>query len=110
MSFIIVLLIIITILQVILCKFSLWWIIALISRLLFCSRLIGATIKIKKLAIAEGIAFAAMLLFNWMFKGENGMPWIKLVAFLLFSLISVGLEYLDDILYVYVVEDLKEDD
>lgn len=110
MSPIIIILIIDTIAQVVFCHFSLWWIISLIARIAFCSRIIGATIKVKKLAIAEGIAFAAMFLFNWLFKGDNPMPWVKILLYFVFTAVAIGLEYLDDILYVYVIEDMEDND
>lgn len=104
MNVIIALIIIITILQLILCHFNLWWIIALICRILFCCRILGATFKVKNIAIGEGVAFASMLLFNMLFAGEN-FPWLRILLFALHSLICVGLMYLDSILYVYVVDD-----
>ena len=107
MNAIIVILIIDTVAQLLLCKFSLWWIISLACRLLFCCRIIGATFKVKRLAIGEAIAFGSMLLFNMLFA-KDGMPWLRIGLYLLFSLIAVGLEYLDDILYVYVIEDEED--
>jgi hypothetical protein len=107
MNAIIVLLIIDTIIQLITCHFTLWWLISFVCRLLFCCRIVGATFKVKKLAIGELVAFGCMLLFNMLFA-KNGIPWIRLILTLLFSAIAVGLEYLDDLMYVYVIED--EDD
>ena len=104
MSWIIILLIIDTVLQLILCHFSLWWIIALIVRLLFCLRIVGATLKVKNLAIGEIVAFACMLLFNMLFA-KNALPILRLLMFAFFSGISCLLMFLDDILYVYVTED-----
>ena len=109
MSVIIALIIIDTILQVIVCHFSLWWLVCLICRILFICRAVGVTFRIKKLAIGEAVAFGAMLLFN-MFFASNGIHWGKIIFFLLFSIIAVGLEFLDDILYVYVIEDADEDE
>ncbi len=108
MSVIIALIIIDTIAQVIVCHFSLWWFIALVARILFCARIVGATFKVKKLAIAEGVAFGCMFLWNMLFSGDS-FPWQKLIFFFIFSLLAVGLEYLDDLLYVYVIEDLEDD-
>ena len=107
MNAIIVIMLFVTIAQGIVCHFSLWYFIAIICRLLFCCRIIGATFKVRKLAIGEGIAFVAMFLWNMLFS-SNGFPWLKIMFFLLFSLISVGLMILDDILYVYVIEDDDE--
>lgn len=107
MNTIIVLLIFTTLAQLAVCRISLWWFIALICRLLFCCRIIGATFKVRKLAIGEGVAFIAMVLWNMLFS-RGGFPWLKILLFLLFSLVSVGLMLLDDILYVYVIEDDDE--
>jgi len=104
MNAIIVLLIIDTVLQILVCKFSLWWLLSVLCRLLFCCRIIGATFAVKKLAIGEAVIFCSMLLFNVLFSGD-GMPWLKLFSYLAFSGIAIILEYLDDILYVYVIED-----
>lgn len=108
MNAIIVFLIIDTVAQLFFCRFSLWWLIALICRILFGLRIIGVTIKVKKLAIAEGVVFCTMFLFKSLFH-RGGMQWLRILVYLLFTLIAVGLEYLDDLLYVYVIEDLEED-
>lgn len=108
MNIIIVLLIIDTVLQLIFCKFSLWWLISLICRLLFCCRIIGATLKVKSLSIGEIVAFSSMFLFNMLFS-KDGMPWGRIGLNLLFSLVAMLLMYLDDLMYVYVIEDEEED-
>lgn len=107
MNVIIFSILVVTVLQLIICHFSLWWLIVLICRLLFMCRIIGATFKVKNLAIGEGVAIAAMLIFDMLFS--KGMPWLRILFFILFSLISVGLMFLDDILYVYTIEDVDED-
>ena len=107
MNIIIALLIVATVAQAVVCHVTLWWFIALICRLLFCCRIIGATFKVKKLAIGEGVAFGAMVVWNMLFSGD-GMPWLRILLFLLFSLVSVDLMILNDILYVYVIEDDDE--
>ena len=104
MNAIIVILIIDTIIQLLACKFSLWWLISLICRLLFCCRIVGATFKVKSLSIGEIVAFCSMFLFNMLFA-KNGMPWLRILLNLLFSGIAIILMYLDDLLYVYVIED-----
>lgn len=108
MSAIILLVIIATIAQVVLCHFSLWWIIAVICRVAFCMRVIGALFKVKSLAIGEGVAVALMFVYNMVaHKGE--LPWGRMGIFLLISLIVVGLEFLDTYMYVYDIEDYEED-
>ena len=108
MNIIIALICIDTIVQLFVCHFSLWWIIAFVCRLLFCCRIIGATFKVKNLAIGECVAFAAMLIFNMLFHNE-GLPWVRLLLFALFSALSIGLMFLDDALYVYIVKDVEDD-
>lgn len=104
MNAIIGILIIDTVIQLIVCKFSLWWLISLVCRLLFCCRILGATIKVKKLSIGEIVSFGSMFLFNMLFA-KDGMPWLRIGLHLLFSCIAIVLMYLDDLLYVYVIED-----
>lgn len=107
MTVIIALLIADTIMQLVFCHISLWWLISLVCRILFCCRVIGATFQAKKLAIGEGVALACMLLFYIMFS-KNGVPWLRLILNILFTGISVVLMYLDDLLYVYVIEDVDD--
>lgn len=96
-----------TVLQLFVCKFSLWWIISVIARVLFSLRIIGATFQVKKLCIVEGVAVACAVLFNMIFKSDN-VPWIRLLILAAFSLLNAFLMFLDDILYVYVIEDDEE--
>ncbi len=107
MNIIIFFILVFTVIQLIVCHFSLWWLIGLVCRILFSARIIGATFKQQPLTIAEGIGIAAMFLFHIMFKGD-AIPWGRDLLFVLFSLLCIGLEYLDSLLYVYTVED--EDD
>lgn len=108
MSVIIVLVIIDTIIQLLVCHLSLWWFISLICRIAFCMRIIGATFKIKSMAIGEGVAFALMVLFYAVFK-KGSIPWVTIGLYLLMSLIALGLEALDNFMYVYDVEDYEDD-
>lgn len=107
MNVIIALLLVDTVVQLIVCHFSLWWFIALICRALFCCRMLGATFKVKKLAIGEGVAFGIMVVWLLLFH-SSAIPWLRILFNALFALIAVGLEILDDILYVYVIEDYTE--
>lgn len=104
MNVFIAIILVVTVLQFIVCKLSLWWLICLIARALFCLRIIGATFNVKKLCITEGVSCACMLLFHMVFsKGE--IPWVKILLFALFCVFSCVMMFLDDILYVYVVEE-----
>ena len=107
MNAIIISTIVLTLAQMIICKFSLWWLIALVARFLFCLRIIGATFKVKHLAIVEGVALALCLLYNMLFK-KGAVPWLRIGLFTAISLICVGLMFLDDLLYVYVIEDEED--
>lgn len=109
MSVIIVLIIIDTIAQFFVCGFSFWWIMCLISRLLFCCRAIGAIFKVKTLCKIEVVAIGINWLFHVVFKGD-GFPWMKFLLFILFVIIAVFLMFLDEWLYVYDVEDVDDDD
>lgn len=108
MSILLTILLVDTLLQLKFCHFSLWWLILFICRSLFALRIMGVTVKVKKLAIGEIVAFSSMLLFNLLFH-KDGVPWLRIFLFLFFSLIAVGLEYLDDLLYVYVIEDVDDE-
>ena len=107
MNAIIISIIVLTLAQVIICHFSLWWFIALIARIMFSLRIIGATFKVKHLAIVEGVALAICLLYNTLFK-KGAVPWLRIGLFAVISLICVGLMFLDDLLYVYVIEDEED--
>lgn len=108
MSVIIVLIWVLSIIQLIACHFSLWWIIAIICRIAFCLRLIGAIFKTKSFAIGEGVAFVIMVLFYALFK-KGAIPWIRIGVYALITLSVLGLELLDSFLYVYTVEDDDEE-
>lgn len=108
MSVIIVLIWILSIIQVVACHFSLWWIIAMICRFMFCLRMIGAIFKMRSFAIGEGVAFAIMFLFYALFK-KDAIPWIRIGVYALITLSVLGLELLDSFLYVYTIEDDEDE-
>lgn len=109
MTAIIAFILIDTVIQLFVCKFSLWFLLSVIARLLFSCRAIGATFKVKTLAIVEIVAIACMWLWHIVFKGD-GFPWLKFGLFILFNAISCFLMYVDEIFYVYVIEDVEDDD
>ena len=108
MLILIILMLLITVIQLFVCHFSLWWLIVVVDRLLFSLRIVGATFKVRTLNICEGVAFCAMLIFNMIFSKE-GLPWLRLGVFLLLSAISCAIMIFDDMFYVYTVEDDDED-
>lgn len=104
MNVIIALIIVSTIIELLVCKLSLWWIIALVARGLFCLRIVGATFKVKALSITEVAALAGLILFEMIFhKGE--IHWWRILFFVLFTVFNCLMMWLDDLLYVYVIED-----
>ena len=108
MNAIIILILVVTVLQLVVCKFSLWWLIAFICRMLFTLRIVGATFKVKTLAIGEAIAFASMLLWNMLFHKGN-VPWGHLGLFALLSGLVCFLMFIDELFYVYIIEDDDDD-
>lgn len=98
---------IITVVELFVCHFHLWWILALIARLLFCLRLVGATFKIKRLIVTEGVACACMLVWNMLFA-KGHMPWLRLLLFFGFAVISAIVMVVDDMLATYVTRDLED--
>ena len=97
-----------TVIELFVCHFTLWWFLALIARLLYSLRVIGATFKVKRLAITEAISFACMLLWNMLFSKDN-MPWARLLMFLVFGIISCLTMLIDDFYFVHVTMDAQEE-
>lgn len=98
---------VITVVELFVCHFHLWWVLALIARLLFCLRLVGATFKIKRLIVTEGVAWACMLVWNMLFAKGN-MPWLRILLFLGFAVISTIVMIVDDMLATYVTRDAED--
>lgn len=109
MNMIMFLIIALSVGQLLVCKFTLYWIIAVICRIIFMARVIGAQVKLRNLAIGEVVAFVLMVLVNMLFNKDN-VPWLRILEYLAFSLVTVGLEALDGLLYVYLVEDEEPDE
>lgn len=70
---------------------------------MFMSRLIGATIKVKSLCISEGFAAGVIVLLNILSK--NGFDIPLLLLHLGMSALICLLMVIDDVFYLYVVED-----
>lgn len=107
MSVLIILIILISILQLILCKFSLWFIIGVICRLLFSMRCMGIIFKARPLMIGEGVSVGLMVLFYMLFK-KDAFPWIRCLEYAGTTILVILFEVIDGLLYVYEVVD--EDD
>lgn len=104
MTVIIFLIISLTIAELFVCHVTLWWFVALICRTLFCLRAIGTTFKVKKLAIGEGIGLSLMLIWRLIFKGDT-FPWVNFLLILGFTALVLLLEFVDELFYVYTIED-----
>lgn len=107
MSAIIVLILLDTIGELIFCKFSLWFIISAICRVLFCLRCFGIIFKTKPIFVGEAIALGCMIVW-YLVARKDAIPWLNILLTLLFTGIAVGLEWLDGLLYVYEVLDEDE--
>lgn len=108
MSIFIIIIGILTLVQLFVAKFSLWWILCLVSRILFSTRIIGTQVKFKTLCIIEGLSLGCFLLWNFVFK----VPvegWLRLLGSLVITIIVLAVMFIDNILYVYVVEDAEEE-
>ncbi len=104
MNAIIILLIIDTIVQFVVCHFSLFWIIALVGRFLFSLRIVGATFKVHKLCIVEGVSLVSVLLWH-MIVHKGAIPWVNILLYALFSFIACALMFIDNAFYVYYTDD-----
>lgn len=114
MSWVFISIIIFTIIQLVACHGLKWlflaFLITLIARILFLGRLIGATVKVKSLAIAE--AFSAGMLFLFNLLSKSATDWPKLLGYIVISAICCLIMFIDDTFYLYVTEDVsgKDDD
>lgn len=97
-----------TLIELFVCHFTFWWMLAVIARLLFCLRIVGATFKVKRLAITEMIALACMLVWNMIFA-KGYIPWLRIGFFLLFAVVSCVTMYIDDLYFVHVTLDEEEE-
>lgn len=97
-----------SVIEVFVCHFTLWWVLAIIARLLFSLRIVGATFKVKRLAITEGIAVACMIVWNMIFA-KGHIPWLRIGIFLLFAIVSCVIMIVDDFYFVHVTLDEEED-
>lgn len=98
---------VVTVIELFVCHFTLWWILALAARFLFFLRLVGATFKIKRLMITEGVACACMLVWNMLFS-KNNMPWLRILLFFGFALICCITMAIDDMVATYVTRDAED--
>ena len=109
MSVIIALIWIVTALQLLSAKFSLWFLLCVLARTLFSLRCVGATFKYKTLCLIEGVSLLCFMVWNFMFKG-NASRWYHWLFALICGAVCLGLMLLDEILYVYITEDCEEEE
>lgn len=109
MSIIVFFIILFTIVQVIVCHFTFWWLLAVIARIIFSVRNFGIIVKTKYPIIMEGVAMATMFLFYLLFN-KNSFPWARVGLNILLTLVVVAIELLDGMLYVYDTVDYEEED
>ncbi len=94
-------------LQLLVCHFSLWWLLSLVARVLFTLRRIGAVIPIRRLIITECVGLALMFLFYVLFR-KGDLPVMRMLLNTLFCVISFGIMIYDDVTYVYDTVDVED--
>lgn len=99
---------IVTIAELILTKFSLWFVIACIARLMFSMRFFGAMFRPKHIFTFEGIAIACKLVWN-MTMHKGSIDWVNFGIFVLCAIISILVVIYDNAKYVYTTEDDDDD-
>ena len=109
MSVIVFFILLFTIVQVVVCHFTFWWILALIARIIFSMRNFGIIVKTKYPIVMEGVAKAIMFVFYLMFN-KDSFPWLRVGLNLLLTLLVIGIELLDGMLYVYDTVDYEEEE
>ena len=94
--------------QLLLCGFSLYWLIAIIGRILFMLRFVGANFTlstIRGFEVASLFVMCVGILFT-----KTGVDWSSKFIFCLCSLISYVTMLIDDKLFLYVTEDYNEEE
>ena len=98
---------IVTLIELIITKFSLWFIIALIARLMFAARFVGAMFKQKHMCTLEGVAIACNLVWN-MVMNKGHVNWVRILIFVICAALCIITELYDNSKYVYTTEDDEE--
>lgn len=92
-----------TVVQVVVCGFTLPFIFSLVARVLFLLRLLGSVIPIKASLVLEGCHLFFVILPIIMNAGSD--DWIGVLLTLLFCAGAALLYIIDNAMYLYVVED-----
>lgn len=85
------------------CGFSFWILIDTVAVVLFCLRTVGATFRIKILAILHGVSICLWLLWTFMFGGWEAWP--QMLIYLGISAASCGIMLYEDFAFVIVEKD-----
>lgn len=109
MIVILTLLTVLTVAEMFVCHFTLWWLIVLVDRGLFALRRIGAILPVKRLIITEGVAVFLMFLFHLLFSKGN-IPWSRMLLTVLFNAVACGIMLWDSIFMVYDTVDIDEEE
>ena len=104
MTLILIVIIVATIAEIIICHFSFWLFLSLIGRVIFSLRSIGAVMKVRISWILEGVGLGLMLLWDLLFH-KGAVPWKNIGIFALFAIAICICEGVDEMMFVYVTED-----
>lgn len=94
--------------QLLLEGFSVWWLLSLITNILFCLRVIGVTFSYKKLRTAQIVAYASCLVWRICIH-NNPINWTKIGIAGIATAIAVALYTYDDSYYCYKTFDEDEE-
>lgn len=100
--------IILLVLKYVFCGFSFWILTDSVAVLLFVLRAVGATFKIKVLAILHGVSIAIWLLWTFMFGGWE--LWPKMLIYLGLSVVTCAIMLYEDFAFVIVEKDERNVD
>lgn len=100
--------IILLVLKYVFCGFSFWILIDTVAVLLFVLRMVGATFKIKVLAILHGVSLAIWLLWTFMFGGWE--HWPQMLIYLGINAATCGIMLYEDFAFVIVEKDERNTD
>lgn len=94
-----------SILQLLICGFSLSFLISVVARILFLAKLLGMRIKLSVTTVMELASVFVLLLIPVIFKSR--ISWLSVVVTLLIALVSITLAWYDDHFYVYTEETIN---
>ena len=95
--------IILLVLKYVFCGFSFWILVDTVAVILFCLRMVGATFKIKILAILHGVSVGLWVLWTFVFGGWEAWPQMLIVTGL--SALTCGVMIYEDLAFVIVEKD-----